>query len=309
VRILLVGGTGFVGGAVLRRLLTKGHEVAAFHRGESSGGAHTIRGDRRELPAYRDAFRTFGPEVVLDTIAYTRADAEGLAQAFRGLTPRLVVLSSQDVYAAYGRLLRLEGGAPDSALLSEDAPLRSSRFPYRAISKPGEMAFDYEKIQVEQAVSGRADISATVLRLPFVYGPGDRQRRLKPYLEGMAQPRMPLDRAKAAWRSSRGYVEDVAEAIAVACVDPRAAGRTYNLGEPDPLTEADWVSAIGQAAGWEGAVHLVPREELPEGLAEPYDFAHDLASDTRRIRDELGFREPVGRAEGLRRTVAWEREA
>ena len=308
-RILVVGGTGFVGGAVLRRLLGGGHEVAAFHRGASSGGARTIRGDRRELPAFRDAFRAFGPEVVLDTIAYTRADAEGLVEAFRGIVGRAVVLSSQDVYAAYGRLLRLEGGAPEAALLSENAPLRTSRFPYRAVSQPGEMAFDYEKILVEKTVSGDPALSATILRLPFVYGPGDRQRRLKPYLELMAQPRVPLDRAKAAWRSSRGYVEDVAAAIAVACADPRAAGRTYNLGEADPLTEAEWISAIGEAASWEGEVRAVPREELPEALAEPYDFGHDLAADTRRIREELGYREPVGRIEGLRRTVAWERDA
>ena len=308
-RILVVGGTGFIGGAVLRRLLGAGHEVAAFHRGETSVGARTIRGDRRELPAFLDAFRAFGPEVVLDTIAYTRADAEGLVEILRGLAPRAVVLSSQDVYAAYGRLRRLESGASERALLSEDALLRTSRFPYRAVSKSGEMAFDYEKIQVEKAVSGHPELLTTILRLPFVYGPGDRQRRLKPYLERMAQLQMPLDRAKAAWRSSRGYVEDVAEAIAIACVDPRAAGRTYNIGEADPLTETEWISAICEAAGWKGAVRPVPREELPEGLAEPYDFGHDLGADTRRIREELGYREPVGRAEGLRRTVAWEKEA
>ena len=44
-------------------------------------------------------------------------------------------------------------------------------------------------------------------------------------------------------------------------------------------------------------------------VREPYDFAHDLAADTLRIREELEYREPVGRADGLRRTVAWEREA
>ncbi len=246
---------------------------------------------------------------MLDTIAYTRADAEGLVEAFRGLAPRAVVLSSQDVYAAYGRFRRLEFGAPERTLLSEDAPLRTSRFPYRAVSRPGEMAFDYEKIQVEKAVSGHPGLSTTILRLPFVYGPGDRQRRLKPYLERMAQPWMPLDRAKASWRSSRGYVEDVAEAIAIACVDPSASGRTYNTGEADPLTETEWISAIGESAGWKGAVRPVAREELPEGLAEPYDFGHDLAADTCRIREELGYREPVGRVEGLRRTVAWEKDA
>ena len=53
----------------------------------------------------------------------------------------------------------------------------------------------------------------------------------------------------------------------------------------------------------------VPREELREESREPYDFTHDLAADTRRIRRELGYRERVGTAEGLKRAVAWERTA
>src|SRR5262249_48204604 len=148
-------------------------------------------------------------------------------------------------------------------------------------------------------------LPATVLRLPSVYGPGDPQRRIRPYLEQMAKPELLLDRAKAAWRWTRGYVEDVAAAIVLACRDSRAAGKTYSGGEDDALTEADWIRAIGKAAGWNGRVREVAREELPEGLVEPYDFSHDLAADTLRIREDLGFRELIGRAEGLRRTVAW----
>jgi nucleoside-diphosphate-sugar epimerase len=309
VRVLVVGGTGFVGGAAVRRLLEGGHAVAAFHRGEASGGAQTIRGDRRELTSFREAFRRFGPEVVLDTIAYTEGDGRTFAEAFRGLAPRLVVLSSQDVYASYGRLLRLEDGPAERSAATEDSPLRTSRYPYRAMAKPGEMAHDYEKTLVESAALSEADAPVTILRLPKVYGPGDPQRRLRPYLDrmGSAEAEILLDRAKTAWRWTRGYLEDVADAIALATTDPRAGGRVYNVGEPDAPTEAEWVRAIGEAAGWRGEVRAVSREELPEELREPYDFTHDLASDTSRIRRELSYRERIGRAEGLRRTVAAER--
>ena len=75
----------------------------------------------------------------------------------------------------------------------------------------------------------------------------------------------------------------------------------------DALTEAEWVRAIGAASGWKGQVRAVSREELPAELSEPYDFAHDLEADTRRIRAELDYRERIGRAEGVRRAAAWER--
>jgi len=307
VRILLIGGTGFVGEAVARRLLEDGHAVAAFHRGEGAGGAITIRGDRRELPRHRDAFERFGPDVVVDTIAYTEADARGLTETLRGLVRRYIVLSSQDVYAAYGRLLRLEDGPVERAASLEDAPLRASRHPYRERARPGEMAYDYDKIEVEDAVREGTDAPVTILRLPMVYGVGDPHRRLRPYIEPMAAgaSEIRIDRAKASWRWTRGAVEDVAEAIALAATtsDPRAAGRVYNLGEEDALTEAEWIGAIAAAAGWNGAVRAVDASELPESEREPYDFRHDLVADTTRIREEFGFRERVGRAEALRRAV------
>lgn len=308
-RVLVLGGTGFIGSSVVRRLLELGHRAAVFHRGEPAGGIETLRGDRAELPAHRDAFARFGPEAVVDTIAYTEREGEELVRTFRGLAGRLVVLSSQDVYTAYGRLLRLEGGSPDPSPLTEDSPLRSSRYPYRGMAcRPDEMAYSYDKILVEQAVAGNVDLPATVLRLPCVYGPRDRQRRVREYLAWMddGARSIVLGEAKAFWRWTRGYVENVADAIALAATDARAAGRTYNLGEEEALTEAQWALEIGRAAGWEGEVLAVPREQLPEKPAEPYDFAHDLVADTRRIRAELGFRERVDRAEALRRTVGWE---
>jgi nucleoside-diphosphate-sugar epimerase len=314
VRILILGGTGFVGGALARRLLEGGHAVAAFHRGESSGGAETIRGDRAELSEerHREAFRRFAPDAVVDTIAFTEAEARGLIEALRGIAGRYVVLSSQDVYAPYGRLLRLEAdaGAAEGAAATEDSPLRASRHPYRARSRPGEMAYDYDKVLVEAAVRGGADAPVTILRLPMVYGPGDPYRRLRPLLAKMVTDasEIRVDRARAGWRWTRGFVEDVADAIALATTDPRAAGRVYNLGEEDALAERDWIREVGEAAGWCGTVRAVAPEEIPEGEREPidYDYAHDLVADTTRIRRELGFRERVGRAEGLRRAVAAE---
>jgi nucleoside-diphosphate-sugar epimerase len=124
-------------------------------------------------------------------------------------------------------------------------------------------------------------------------------------LAGAAEIR--LDRAKAVWRWTRGAVEDVADAIALAATDVRASGRVYNLGEEPASSEAEWIRAIGEAVGWTGHAREVPREELPEEEREPYDFAHDLVADTGRIRRELGFVERVGREESLRRAVAAER--
>ena len=310
-RVLVIGGSGFIGGALVRRLRevgvvresgAPGVEVATFHRGVGAD----VRGDRRELARFREALSRLAPECVVDTIAHSERDAAEAVAVFRGIARRLIVLSSQDVYATYGRLLRLEAGAPDPIPASEDAPLRASRFPYRAKARgPEDMAYEYEKILVEQAAAADPELPATILRLPCVYGPADPHRRVGQVLDRMrAGGDFVMDRAKASWRWTRGYVEDAADAIALAATDPRATGRTFNVGEASALTEAEWISRIGKAARWRWEVRAVPREQLPPELAEPpLDYAHDLVADTSRIRRELGFRERAAADEAMRRTV------
>src|SRR4029077_4678792 len=131
----------------------------------------------------------------------------------------------------------------------EDAPLREHLFPFRGIVEGRD---DYDKILVERVVLGDNTLSGTVLRLPFVYGPRDNQHRLAYYLKRMDdhRPAIALEAAFAGWRATRGYVDNVAEAIALAVTDVRAAGRTYNVGDQDVLSEREWVEAIGHAAGW-----------------------------------------------------------
>ena len=121
------------------------------------------------------------------------------------------------------------------------------------------------------------------------------------------RPAILLNEVRAGWRWSRGYVENVAAAIALAATEERAAGRTYNVGERQACTEAQWVRRIGRAADWTGEVLGLPEEELPGHLKTSYDWRQDCVGDTGRIRRELGYEEPVSLEEALRRTVAWER--
>ena len=148
---------------------------------------------------------------------------------------------------------------------------------------------------------------ATVLRLPQVYGPGDYLHRLFPYLKRMddARPCIPLEESQAAWRSARGYVENVAAALALAVEDERAAGKVYNVGEEIACTEAEWIHRLGAVTGWAGRV--VPLPKLPDVLPSGKDWRHHFVADTRKIRRELDYREPVALDEALRRTIAWER--
>ncbi|MBX6315295.1 MAG: NAD-dependent epimerase/dehydratase family protein [Isosphaeraceae bacterium] len=167
----------------------------------------------------------------------------------------------------------MEAGPLEPIPIAEDAPLRQRLYPYwgetpRPPDDPRRWADDYDKILVERAVMGEMDLPGTVLRLPMVYGPGDENHRLFAYLKRMddGRPAILLDEVQARWRWARGYVEDIARAIVMAVLDDRAIGRVYNISEPDALTEAEWVQAIGRVVGWRGEVVAVPSDLRPPRL-------------------------------------------
>jgi nucleoside-diphosphate-sugar epimerase len=309
-RVLIIGGTSFLGPPLVRRLTALGHEVAVFHRGrtraELPAGVAEILGDRNAFEPHLAEFRRLGPEVVVDMIALTEADAQGLITTFRGLARRTIVISSADVYRAYGRFLGTETGPIEPTPLTEDSPLRTALFPYRSRAQgPSDVFRWYDKILVERVFLGDPGLPGTALRLPMVHGPGDPHRRLSPYLKRMddGRPVIVLDGVMARWKCPRGYVEEVASAIAAAVVDDRAAGRVYNIGEPAACTEAEWVRRIGEAAGWRGEIVAAPAGRI----RLPYDCAQYLDTDSSRIRQELGITEAADPREALELTVAWER--
>lgn len=313
-QILVIGGTGFIGPSVIRRLAAAGHAVAVVHRGRHAAtlpaGVQTIRGDRGNLRLMASEFAQFAPDVVIDMVCYNEAEATGLMQAFSGLARHVVVASSQDVYRAYGCFVGLEEGEPATAPLAEDAPLRESRYPYRQfVGELGRWVREYDKILVEQVVMSDAQLPCTVLRLPFVYGPRDHRHRMFEYLKRIddGRSRILIGERRAAWRWTRGYVENVADAIALAATDERAAGRVYNVGDADAMSEREWACGISEAAGWAGELVVVPDKELPAHLRAPYRFEHHLHSDTSRIRRELDYTDRVPRREALQQTVAWQR--
>ena len=283
-RILVIGGTRFIGPRVVARLVALDHEVTVAHRGEHVArlpeSVRVIRDPSLGAPILRipDALRRVSPEVVVPMMAMAEADSLAIVNAFDGVARRIVAPSSGDVYRAYAVFVGLEDAPIDNAPLDEDAPLRASRFPYRTASTaPNDIAFSYDKVLAERALASRTSLPATILRLPKVYGPEDNAELGTVY----------SFRNNPEWKWTHGHVENVAKAITLAILDGRATGRVYNVGERRTPTMGERLR------------ELPPRPDLPLAKAT-YRFEQNIEYDTTRIRRELDYVEDLDEAVVMR---------
>ncbi len=298
-RIIVLGGTRFIGRTIVEELVRAGHDILVVHRGhlepDDMPSISHLHCDRLELTAHRQELAAFEPDAAIDCRALTRADAETALTALpAGI--RLVVISSMDVYRAFGAAI--EGQETDPVPLDEDSPVRSERYPYCDKSPD---RYDYDKLDVEDVYLPRG---ATSLRLPMVYGPRDYQLREEFILRRVraGRPRIPF--GAGTWLACRGYVGDIARGARLALESESTAGMALNLCEDRTYSMTMWSRMILEAAGSRAELVRVADEILPEDLKQTGAMSQHIAATARRARALLGWTtaDPV---ETLRTTVRW----
>ncbi|HEU0164373.1 MAG TPA: NAD-dependent epimerase/dehydratase family protein, partial [Thermomicrobiales bacterium] len=152
--VLILGGTGFIGPHVVRHLVAGGHDVTLYNRGNSTAnlpaGVGHIPGDRSDVASHADDFRAVSPDVVLDMRSMLESEARRIVETMIGIAPRIVTISSMDVYKAFGVLIGTETGSV-AVPFDENGPLRENSYPYRttepiAPDDPSYWRQDYDKI-------------------------------------------------------------------------------------------------------------------------------------------------------------------
>ena len=162
-RVLVLGGTRFIGLNMVRQLHKMGHEIAVFHRGNTQAdlpeGVTEFLGDAKQLEDQRDTFVQYAPDVVVHMVLISENDGNRFMDVFKGIAGKVVAISSCDVYQAYGRLHGSEPGDPVPTPVHEDSPLREVWYPYRAqFPDPEHPMHHYDKIPIERRVLADPDL-------------------------------------------------------------------------------------------------------------------------------------------------------
>ena len=308
-RILVIGGGGPIGQATVRAFSARGDDVCWTSRQQALISGQ-VQADRSRPNEILQLAQTRRADVVVDMTVYTADDTLPLLAALDGQIARYVMVSSSDVYRNYGLLHQIETGTPDPSPLTEQSPLRTRAFPYRgqqprSADDPGRWMDDYDKIPLEAAVHAMAS-DWTVLRLPMVYGPGDRQRRFRwaigPMLAGVSVLEVPhrwLD-----WTTTYGYLDNIGAAIAHASVHPKAARRVFNVVDETAVDHNEWIKRFQVATDWPGVVLPTEGETAFSRAIANLDLAIPLDVSAKRLFTELEFTPPIDFAAAARMTVA-----
>lgn len=290
-RIVVLGGTRFIGKAIVGELVAHGHRVLVVHRGETEPGdlhrsVEHLHVSRTDLHDREYRLQSWLPDAAVDCLAMSRADASAaLAALPQGI--RLVVLSSQDVYRAYGAVW--SGQVSDPVPLDETSPVREE---------------GADKLHVEDEYLAHR---ATVLRLPMVYGEEDYQRREEFVLRRVraGRRRIPIGEGTFLW--SRVHVADAAAAVRQALESDvmLAGGHIYNVAQRQTATVELWARQILAAAGTSEIelVH-VPDRVVPDDLRITRGIRQHLLVSAARIRADLRWSESDPE-QALEQSVKW----
>ena len=299
-RVLILGGTRFIGRRIALDLMARGDDVTVLHRGETEpdelAGCGHVHAARSELASVAGELRVFRPDAVIDTRAMTQADADAALPHLPDA--HLVLLSSIDVYRAYELLLAGEGGEP--VPLTEESPVRSGRYPLRDLL-PG-FGEHYDKLDVEPLYQARG---GTVLRLSMIYGEHDGQRREEFILRRVRAGRRRIPVGPGTALHTRCYVGDVASAVLAALDRPAAAaGQVFNVGDLATDTVLDHARRILSAAGHEASLVMVPEKLVPADMESTKSADQHFLVDSRKAATVLGW-QPSAPAATIPLSVRW----
>ncbi len=295
-KVLLIGGTRFVGHELAWRLLAAGHQVTLFNRGtlpdRFGDRVARLRGDRK-TPDFERLLEGREFDAAVDFAAYDGSDGRRAAEILAGRVGHYVAISSGQVY-----LVREDCPKP-ARETDYDGPLLGDPGP-----GPDKWDWDYGigKRALEDALARAWEASrfpATRLRIPMVDGPRDPSGRVDSYLWRMIDGRPILLPGGGAHPVRHVYSGSVVAAILSILRRPETFGQTYNLAQDETPSLQQWLELLAERLGATvRTIDVAPERVRAAGLdpltLSPFSSRWMSFLDPSRAKAELGFRhEPL----------------
>lgn len=322
-KVLVTGGTGFTGKALVQRLLESGHEVVALDYKE---GLKTE--ELRKMGAAVVIGSVTDPEVVAHCVEGVEVVFH-LAAAFREMNVPdsfyhdVNVIGTRNVLEAahaagvrrfiYCSTCGVHGNV-DNPPAPETAPIQPADYYQRT------------KYEAEPIVNGYHEkgMKTVILRPAAIYGPGDPERFFMIY-KRVASGTFPMFGNGRTYYHPL-YIDNLVDAFMLAMEDGRGDGQAYLIADEEYVEIERLVRGVAEAMNVEVRIphypvwpvvvagHVCEKLCRPFGITPPIFprrvdwFRQNRAFDISKAKRELGYQPRVGLAEGLKRTADWYRQ-
>lgn len=293
-KILIIGGSGHVSGAVARAARDGGHDVWAVTRGQRMlpAGVHALIADRHDAAAMEAAIagaRTAW-DLVVDCICYDLSDIRQDVRLFRNCAVQFVLISTDFVYDPARRVFpqpeEAEAYAPDN----------------------GHQQYGHRKRRCElELIEGDAGgLAWTILRPCHIYGPTSELGCLPlhgrdPELIARLRNGQPLQLLGGGHFLQQPILaDDLAQTVVSVAGNPRAAGMVFNTAGPDIIESRRYYQLIAEILGVDLAIEEIPVAAHLAAHPDAAPFCCHRIYDTRRLA-ACGLHQPATPiADGLR---------
>ena len=277
-KVLVIGGTLFIGKLLVEELLKGGQDVAVLHRKpkhDLGRRVENIMADRNDAASLGEVLSGRRFDVVFDNVydwerGTTAAQVEATVRACGDRISRYIFMSS---VAAYG----------DGLNHKESDPLAPDYHPDPYVS---------HKATTERLLfrmHAQSGFPVVTFRPPFVYGAGNPFYREQFFWDRLRAGRPIIIPGDGHRLMQFTYVNDLVQAMVRSMVDPKAVGEAFNIGDPKPLTQVEFVEKLAKAANCEPTIVRVPRDIIAQAggnaMQEPYYFGeyYDVPPITENI--------------------------
>ncbi|MBD2040774.1 NAD-dependent epimerase/dehydratase family protein [Microcoleus sp. FACHB-672] len=281
-RILIMGGTRFIGVYLTKILVKQGHEIVLFNRGKKSApveGLQQIHGDRTDAAQLKEKLEKEEFDAIFDNNGRELSDTQPLAEIFKGRVKHFVYMSSAGVY------------------------LKSDQMPHKE-GDPVDPKSRHKGKHETEAYLTEQGLPFTSIRPTYIYGPQNYNDLEAWFFDRIVRDRPIPIPGNGTHFTQFGHCQDLANAMAAVLGNEKAIGQIYNVSGDRYVTFDGLARACAEAVGKSPEsvqlVHYEPKKfDFGKRKAFPMRVQHFFA-DVHKAMSELNWQPEYELIAGLK---------